>query len=267
MKTTLAYLRRIFLLDIQQTLAYPASFWTVAITTPLFTLISLVFLEVIYGQTTTFLGYSRYEAYVLFGTFSLVQAIGHFYFFNRLIEFKRMVSVGSTSTESFDSVLTKPVDSQIIGTLGKLSLGNISPMIVSLGVVLYGLLREPHAIPWSGVVTYLLGIVLGVIIFYLLFLVISTVLFWHPQLRITDALADSLYAFGQYPSGLYQGGLSILFNLFLPLTLMASIPVEFLFGERQPIDILLYLALVLGLCLLARRFWQFAIKRYSSFSS
>lgn len=108
---------------------------------------------------------------------------------------------------------------------------------------------------------------MGVVIFYLSLLFISTFLFWIPELQMTEALWESFMGFGQYPSNLYHGVVGVIFNLVIPITLMASIPVEFLLG-RKPLSMLfIYFMIVILLFLLTRFFWNVAIRKYSSFSS
>lgn len=265
MNNILTYLKRVFILELKRTIAYPTSFWIVVFTIPLYSLIQIVFLETIYSQTNNFIGYSKYEGYVLFGTFTIVQTIGHMFLYNRLSELKGLIRGGAQ--ESFDSALTKPIDAQIFTTIGKFNFGNIAPFFVAVFIVLYGLWHEPHLLSILSIFSYILVVIMGIIIFYLSFLFISTFLFWFPELQMTEALWESFLAFGQYPSGLYHGIAGVIFNLVIPITLMASIPVEFLLGKKPPQMFLLYAAMIMVLFLLTRLFWNVATKRYSSFSS
>ncbi len=265
MKTILIYLRRTLLLELKKTIAYPASFWMVVITIPLYSLIQIAFLETIYSQTSNFIGYSKYEAYILFGTFTLVQAIGHLFLYNRLSDMKDLIRGGGQ--ESFDTALTKPIDTQIYTTIGRFNFGNIAPFIVAIFIIVYGFWHEPHLVTIFDFVSYCLIILMGVLFFYLSLLFISTFLFWNPELQVTEALWEEFLSFGKYPSNLYGGMAGAIFNLIIPITLMASIPVEFLL-ERKPFYMLIvYFGITILLFLFTRLFWNVAIKKYSSFSS
>ena len=84
---------------------------------------------------------------------------------------------------------------------------------------------------------------------------------------MADALWWSIADFGQYPARLYRGTAGVLLNIVIPVTLMASIPVDFLFG-RLPIHLLfLYVAIVAILFLLTRLFWSAAVEGYSGSGS
>jgi ABC-2 type transport system permease protein len=252
-------------MELKKTIAYPASFWMVVLTIPLYSIIQIVFLETIYSNTSNFAGYTKYEGYILFGTFSIVQTIGHLFFHLRLADLKGLIRGGGQ--ESFDTALVKPLDAQILTTIGRFNFGNIAPLFIAIFIVLFGLSHEPSLLNIFSVTSYVFVILMGVCIFYLTFLFISTFLFWFPELQMVEALWEAFLSLGQYPSGLYHGLVGVIFNLIIPITLMASIPVEFLLGRKSPSMLLLYLAVVVMLFILTRLFWNVAIKKYSSFSS
>ncbi len=265
MTNIITYLKMSFILELKKTLAYPTSFWIVVITIPLYSLIQIVFLESIYSQTSNFVGYTKYEAYVLFGTFTIVQTIGHLIFYNRLAEIKGLIRGGSQ--ESFDVALTKPIDTQVFATLGKFNFGNIAPFFIALFIVMYGLSHEYHFLGAINILSYIFFVIMGVFVFYLTFLFFSTFLFLFPELQVTESLWDSIQSFGQYPSALYKGSIGAIFNLIIPITLMASVPVDFLLGKKPYQMFFVYVLVVFLLFFLTRLFWNKAIKSYSSSSS
>ena len=265
MNTFFAYLKRTFVLQIKEVIIYPASLWSVIVTAPLYALSQIIFLETIYSQTSNFAGFTKYQAYILFGTFMMVQSLGYIFLYSRLIKLKALIR--GEGQESFEMALTKPIDAQIFATLGRYSLGSIAPFFVTLSIVVYGMTYEFQAWNMSGVIQYVFIVCMGVFINYLLFLFISTFLFWFPELQVVEAIWESLAGFGQYPSALYRGAAGVLFNLIIPVTLMASIPVEFLFGRKPWYMFFVYLAIVAALFLLVRLFWNWAIKEYSGSGS
>jgi ABC-2 type transport system permease protein len=265
MTNLLSFLKRSFILEIKKTIAYPTSFWLIVITFPLYSLIQIVFLESIYSHTGNFAGYTKYEGYILFGTFTMVQTLGYLFFHLRLADLKTLINGGGQ--ESFDVTLIKPIDAQIYATLGRFNFGNIAPCLVAFFVMLYGLSHETHLISLFGIFSYILILIMGTIIFYITFLFFQVLLFWFPDLQVTESIWESFQEFGQYPAGLYQGFGGIILNLVIPITLMASIPVDFILGRGSVYFLFIYIAIILILSLLSRLFWSTAIKKYSSFSS
>ena len=265
MKDAIIYLKRTFVLELKETVAYPASFWMTVLTIPLNVAVQLVFLETIYSQTADFAGYAKYEAYVLFGTFMMVQTMGRVLFFNRLSKLKELIR--GDGQESFDLALTKPIDAQVFATLGRFSFGDIVPFLLTIFVVAYGMAHLPQVPDVFHIIAYVFVVSMGVLFYYLLLLFFSTFLFWFPELQMVDSLWWTVSEFGQYPSRLYRGIAGVLLNVVVPITLMASIPVEFLLGRQSFPMLLTYVIITVTLFLLTRLFWQVAIKKYSGSGS
>lgn len=131
----------------------------------------------------------------------------------------------------------------------------------------YGLVSEPHAIGLINILSYLLAVGLAVVLFYLIYFFIQTWLFWVEYLAVGEQLWFTIQDLGQYPRRLYQGGIGVLFNIVLPITLAAAVPVEFLFGKMPWYHMGIFVLSVGIIAYLTRRFWQYSIKKYSSFSS
>lgn len=265
MKNFLIYLKRTFLLEIKKTIAYPASFWIDVLTIPLFISVQIMFIESIFTQTNDFLGYTKYQAYVLFGTYNFIHASGHVFFYNRLAELKGMIR--GDAQESFDSALIKPMDSQLFATLGRFSFGDLGQYTLNLALIFYGIFHQGNVLNIVNIITYILLIGMGILTFYLTYLFISTLLFYYPQLQVTEDLWEEFSKLGQYPSGLYKGYMGALVNLVVPLTLLGSIPVEALFGKTPQYMLGTYAAVLFILFLLTRIFWKYSVNKYSSFSS
>ncbi|MFZ2200042.1 MAG: ABC-2 family transporter protein [Microgenomates group bacterium] len=265
LKKLLRYYGMGFVLDLKSNIAYPTTFWFAVTTIPLWAFIQILLIETIYGLTDSFLGYTKFENYVLFGTFKIVQSLASLFFFVRLEDLADKIR--GRSDWSLDTMLLKPIDSQVFATTGKYWFGSISSFLAGLGMVWYGLVQETHVIGVGQVLGYGYMVVLGVFFLYLLFLFIQTWLFWLEYLQIGEALWFTTHAFGQYPRQMYKGYGNIFFNIVFPITLMASVPVEYLFGKIGAGTLALYTLIIVILFWLTRMFWQYSIKKYSSFSS
>jgi len=171
-----------FKLDLKSLMAYPATFWFAIITIPLWSLLQIMFIETIYGQVDNFLGYTKYENYVLFGTYKLVQSLAVIFFMVQLEELTERIR--GNDTWSLDMMLLKPIDSQIFATTGRYWFGSISSMMVGVGMIIYGLVRDPHMMSMGNIVVYGLSVLLAVVLFYFLYLFIQTWLFWVEYLKV-----------------------------------------------------------------------------------
>lgn len=102
---------------------------------------------------------------------------------------------------------------------------------------------------------------------YVLYLVIQTSMFWLDYTQAGERLWTSFMDFGKYPRQLYQGGWGFLLNIAVPITLMASVPVDYLLGRIPVTNLLVGAGVVGGLIVLSRLFWLRSLREYSSFSS
>lgn len=251
--------------DLKSLIAYPETFWFAATTIPMWSLIQILFIETIYGQIDTFLGYTKYENYVLFGTYKIIQSLAVIFCFVQLEELTERVR--GNDNWSLDMMLLKPIDSQIFMTMGRYWFGSISALGVGVAMVVYGLIKEPHSFASGEVVVYLLAILVAVVLFYLLYFFIQTWLFWFEYLQVGEQLWFTIQDLGQYPRNMYRGWLGVLLNIAVPVTLAASVPADLLFGRIPWWQLGMYIVIVGMLAIATRRFWQYSLKKYSSFSS
>lgn len=254
-----------FRMDLKSLIAYPQTFWFAITTIPLWSLLQILFIETIYGQVDSFLGYTKYENYVLFGTYKIVQSLAVTLFIVQLDELTDRIR--GDDKWSFDMMLLKPIDSQIFSTMGRIWFGSWTAMLVGVGMVVFGLVREPHVITLAAVITYVLTILLAVFFLYLIYFFIQTWLFWFEYLQVGETLWFNIQDIGQYPRNLYRGWTGIFFNIVFPVTIAASIPSDFLLGRLPVWHLALYASVIGVLAYGARRFWQFSIRKYSSYSS
>lgn len=264
-KTIFKFYKLNFFLELKSLIAYPSTFWFAMTTIPFWSLIQITFIETIYGQVDTFLGYSKFENYVLFGTYKLVQSVAVIFFMVQLEELTERIR--GNDTWSLDMMLLKPIDSQIFATMGRFWFGSISSVAVGIALIVYGLSQEPHLLSVMNIVAYLVMVSLAIILFYIIYLFIQTWLFWVEYLQVGQELWFTIQDLGQYPRRLYQGGVGALLNVVFPVTIAAAVPVDLLLGRMPFYDILMFILIVGILAILTRRFWQYSIKKYSSFSS
>lgn len=254
-----------FKLDLKSLIAYPATFWFAATTIPLWALLQIVLIETIYGQVDNFLGYNRFENYVLFGTYKLVQSIAVIFFMVQLEELTDRIR--GNDNWSLDMMLLKPIDSQIFATTGRYWFGSITSVVVGIAMIGYGLSNLSTSINIGNILTYMTSAVLAVFLFYFIYLFIQTWLFYVEYLQVGEQLWFTIQDMGQYPRHLYQGGMGALLNIVFPVTLAAAVPVDLLFGRMPWYQLGIYVVSVGMIGYLTRMFWKYSIKKYSSVSS
>lgn len=259
------YQKLTFILVLKRTIAYPAAFWLGFLSIPLWSIVGIFFIEIIYGQTTSFVGYSKYEMYVLFGTYRLAVNTAYFIMLARLFELTGLIRCDTH--ETFDMVLVKPIDSQIYGTTGRYSFIEISQIIVGISMITYGLYKQPHSFTFFNIFACFLLFFCGVLLLYIIYLVFRSFIFWFQEFQVSEGLYETLRGYGRFPSELYTGITGLILNLLIPVTLTAGIPVDFLFGKIPQYMLFIYIFITGILFFLSRKFWLLSVKKYASFSS
>lgn len=251
--------------DVKAVIAYPASFWMAAFSIPLWALVQLVFIETIYGQTDALLGYNKYEMYLMYGTYKVVQSVAVIVGYVRLWDLAEKIR--GSSDWSLDMMLLKPIDSQIFATTGRYWLPSLSSLLVGMGMVGYSLAQLAYVPTLVNWLLYLGVMAIATVLLYVVYLVIQTTMFWLDYTQAGERLWTSVQDFGKYPRQMYQGGWGFLLNIAVPLTLMGSVPVDYLLGKIPITNLLVGFVGVGVLFCLARLFWQRSLREYASFGS
>ncbi len=85
-----------------------------------------------------------------------------------------------------------------------------------------------------------------------------------------DNITEVFYAFyeaGRYPVTIYRGAVRVLLTFVVPIAFVTTFPASALLGRIDQATTLIGLALAVGLTVGSNRFWNFAVRHYSSASS
>ncbi len=216
---------------------------------------------VIYDNAETVAGWARGPAFVLSGTAFLASAFGYL-FFPSLIEIPEQVRRGT-----LDFVLTKPVDSQFWVSFRMIELSNLGVVIGSAGMVGYGVSTASYVPTIENWIAYSICLAAAVALLYALRLGLMTLAIWFVRVDNLWVLEESTEQIARNPVEIFGPPARQILTHILPVALLGTIPARQLVGPVLPWEVGLSVAwAALGL-FLTRRFWKFAIVRYSSASS
>lgn len=249
-------------INISLLFAYRANFYNAVVITLGWGVISIFSVMLLTAKTTSVYGWTREELYLLTGIYSIIIGIFHMFFSSSLERFARTISLGQ-----LDSYLLAPVDTQLF-----LSTKNFRP--VSFLRIVIGVLFTTYIIQsihivftFLNLLVFMLFIALGVLLLYSVWFLVITLTIWNPNL---SNLVDFLYNFsnlGRYPPALLLYTQNIIIFLFIPLTLIASVPARMALGNVTGIEILGLTGFAFGIFFLSRCFWKYALRHYTSASS
>lgn len=223
---------------------------------------SLLMLSLLFGPAQSLGGWSWPQAVMVQGFYTVFDGMASTWLRPNLGSIVTHVREGT-----LDFVLLKPIDSQFWLSLRTLSPAGLPEIALGFALVIWGgsqAALTPSLLALATVVVSLVGG--GLILYSLWFLIAATSIWFVKTWNATEVLRTVL-ASGRYPLSAYPPVLRLLFTFVLPVAFLSTVPAQVLLGQAVLPMVLLGLALALGFAVLARAFWLFALRHYTSASS
>lgn len=222
---------------------------------------SVIMILVIYGNTDSVAGWGRADATVLFGACILMNSVC-FALFMSLHEIPQQVRQGT-----LDFVVTKPIDPQFWVSSRKFNFDQIGSIVASLLMIGYGVATLGRSIGPMDVLAFLVLMITSVVIFYSFTLFLMTLGIWFVRVDNLWALAETITWMARYPMEIYSGFLQRVFLFVVPFAFLAAMPASQLVRGADLGILGLGIVWAVVFFFLARRFWNHALRSYTSASS
>ncbi len=201
----------------------------------------------------------------------VLMVVGLFTFFTGLMEAFLRPNVGAVIEQirdgTFDFVLTKPVNAQFIASLRNVVVWRLSDVIIGLGLIVYALAQLGVTPTRQNVAIFAAMLASAIAIVYSLWLVMSSFAFWFVKIDNITELFYAFYEAGRYPVTIYRGLVRALLTFIIPIAFVTTFPVSALLGRLDQSTAWIGVIFAVILIFVSNRFWNFAIRHYSSASS
>ena len=257
---------RIFLqlqkFNLMKRMAYPASFLNLLVTILFVMFLYVLFIKISFSYITSLAGWTFYQVLAIVGTYMIMEGLMWILFAN-LNHFSEYIMGGT-----LDGLLLKPIDTQFFISFSHGDFSDIVRIVTGISL-LFWVAGEIDSVGFLGVSLFLLTLLNGIIILYSFNLILRCIGFWTIGATSLWFLTDKLFDSSQYPVDIYsQKIVRGIFTFVIPLAFVATVPAKML--TWAVID-WKFLILSFGMALLffslARWFWKFSLKHYSSASS
>lgn len=204
-------------------------------------------------------GYSPNEVAFFFLTFNLVDIVGQF-LFREVYRFRGLIVSGN-----FDLVLVKPINPlfrSLMGGADVIDLITIPPLLFLIWFV--GRAFNPTFLDVS---LFSLLTLNGVLIsgsFYIFVLGFGII---TQEIDHMTMIYRDLASLGRIPVDVYKEPMKAFLSFVFPVAIMVTLPARALVGVVTPIWVVGSLVIGIVSFYLAIKFWNFALKRYTSASS
>ncbi len=168
---------------------------------------------------------------------------------------------------TFDFVLLKPVNAQFYASLRSIVIWRLFDIAAGACIILYALRQLGITPTPAQVATFLAMVVLAAVIVYSLWLMMVTLAFWFIKVDNLTELFNAFYEAGRFPISVYQGWVRALLTFVIPIAFITTFPAAILLHRAGEVQLGWAVALAALMFLLSNRFWNFAIRSYSSASS
>lgn len=220
---------------------------------------NLMPLLVLYGARDRVAGWDAPSALVVIGMFVVLRALVEGVISPSLVDFVARVRTGS-----FDYVLLKPADAQVLVSLARFAPWRLIDLLGGLALIAYALWRGDMR---PGVADVALGgalLLCGAAAMYALYLSAAAVSFWVVKLDNLAFFLSAVIDTARWPVHVFKGAWRVLFTFVLPLALMTTYPAMALLGRLDAATALACAGGALTMLGGARWLWRRALRSYTS---
>lgn len=219
-------------------------------------------LAVIFSYTDSLGGWRPEEILALVGVYLLVGGI-----IKLVIQPGMERFIESVRDGTLDFTLTKPEDSQLLVTIGRINIWSLIDIALGIGVLVAALVRLGEKLGVLQAGEFILMLMSGAIIIYSFFLILATLSCWFVRIENILVVFQSMYEAGRWPVSLYPGWLRYGLTFIVPVAFATTVPAEALTGRLNLTTMLGAMALAMVLFIVSRLFWKVGLRHYSGASA
>jgi ABC-2 type transport system permease protein len=173
-------------------------------------------------------GWSKYEFFVFIATTILVNSFVEAFFMENAEELSEL-----TRTGGLDFALLKPIDTQFLVSLRKISWSSLPKLLLAIALLAYSLPRIPDLqLSPLQFVLYPLYVILGVSILYSVMIALAATSIWLGRNQSLYDFWFYLTNFSRYPMEIYEGKygtpLRHVFTFLVPILVVINVPAAIL---------------------------------------
>lgn len=168
----------------------------------------------------------------------------------------------------FDRALVRPQNIILQILSPRVDFTRAGLLIQAVGVLAYVIPKCDIVWNWKKIVTLILMIICGSILFFALFLFKATFSFFTIQnLDFMNIFTYGAKEYGKYPWGIYGKGVLNILTFLIPLAVVQYYPLLYLIGKRTEDYYILFPVLSLLFLLPCYLFFNFGVRNYKSTGS
>ena len=243
-------------------LQYRANFWLQLLQSAIQLGTGLAVLALVFSQTPALNGWSQPALLAVMGVHILMGGVIGAFIQPSMERLRQDIREGT-----FDFVLTKPEDIQVISSIREIRIWQAVDVIVGLVVLGFAVSRLQESLGPVEALAFAVALVLGGLMIYSFWLVVTTVAFWIVRIDEVAELFQGLYQSGRWPVTIYPDWLRASLTFLVPIAFAVTVPAQALTSQLTPETLALAAGFAVVVLVASRAFFRIGLRRYSGASS
>lgn len=250
-------------IGVNRFLAYRAdAFINVFVTTGVWVFFNVFSMYMVTAKTGGVFGWERGELILIACLYNIVIGVFGFLFVRSMSEFSELVNTGK-----FDLILLKPLDSQFYTSSHVTGLPSLIRSVLGVIIAIAVSISFGINVFFHNVIFFILASVSSLMLLYSLLFFLNTFTIWVPKIDNINELFYTLRAMGRFPRETFRQLSEIIYVFASPFVIVLSTPTRVLLGKATAYEVMELVSLTVLTMVIARLFWQFALRFYTSASS
>jgi ABC-2 type transport system permease protein len=243
-------------------LQYRANFWLQLLQSAIQLGTGLAVLSLVFSQVPALNGWTQPELLAVMGVHILMGGVIGAFIQPSMERLRQDIREGT-----FDFVLTKPEDIQVLSSVREIRIWQAVDVIVGLAVLGIAIGQLQQGLGPVEALAFGAALLIGGLMIYSFWLVITTIAFWIIRIDEIAELFQGLYQSGRWPVTIYPGWLRASLTFLVPIAFAVTVPAQAL-TQRLTLDTFLLAAgFGIAVLFLSRAFFRFGLKHYSGASA
>lgn len=248
-------------INIARLFAYRANFLNSIVGSLVWSIFNILSITLLTTRTSTVFGWSRYELMLLIGIYNIIFSIFYIFFARNFTELSNTIHFGR-----LDAILLRPIDSQFAISFWFSSAHQVIRLAIGILFTLY-LTGQMHLVLSPFVVLgFFILIFFSIVIMYSIWFIVLTLTLWFSRLSNLVDLMYQINGIVRFPQEMYKSANLIIFYALFPLTFVIVSPAKALLQKILLGEIVWPIICSIALLFISRKFWQFALRSYTSAS-
>jgi ABC-2 type transport system permease protein len=243
-------------------LQYRANFWLQLLQSGIALGTGLAVLALVFSQTPSLNGWSQPELLAVMGVHTLMGGLIGSFIQPNMERLREDIREGT-----FDFVLTKPEDVQLLSSVREIRIWRIVDVLVGIVVLGVAISLLQNSIGVVDALAFGFALLIGGLMIYCFWLILTTVAFWIVRIDEIHELFEGVYQSGRWPVTLYPEWLRVSLTFLVPIAFAVTVPAQALTGRLTPETLALATAFAVLLLAGTRWFWRVGTRRYSGASA